>query len=161
MQIQISDHFNYKKLIRFVLPSIFMIMFSSAYAIVDGLFISNFAGKTAFAAINIIVPVTTILGGIGFMFGKGGRALVAKAFGEGDNERGKRYFTMIIIVAIIFSVVVAAIGIGVMRPLAILLKASEDMLSSIMPSGVSVICSHAERIFTPFFFNVALLIALS
>lgn len=145
MNIQISEHFNYKKLIRFVLPSIFMIMFSSAYAIVDGLFISNFVGKTAFAAINIIVPVTTILGGIGFMFGTGGRALVAKAFGEGDNERGKRYFTMIIIVAIIFSVVVAAIGIGVMRPLAILLKASEDML------GYSVLYGRIVCGFLPFY----------
>lgn len=145
MNIQISEHFGYKKLLRFVLPSIFMIMFSSAYAVVDGLFISNFAGKTAFAAINLIVPVTTILGGIGFMFGTGGRALVAKCLGEGDKEKANRYFTMIIIVAIIVSIFLSVLGISLMRYLAILLKASEEMLEYCVLYG-RIVCG-----FLPFY----------
>lgn len=145
MNIQLSEHFGYKKLFRFVLPTIFMIMFSSAYAVVDGLFISNFAGKTAFAAINLIVPVTVILGGVGFMFGAGGRALVGKALGEGDREQANRYFTMIIAAAFFTSIVLAALGIGLMRYLAIALKASEDMLDYCVLYG-RIICG-----FLPFY----------
>lgn len=145
MNIQLSEHFGYKKLFRFVLPTIFMIMFSSAYAVVDGLFISNFAGKTAFAAINLIVPVTVILGGVGFMFGAGGRALVGKALGEGDREQANRYFTMIIVAAFFTSIVLAALGIGLMRYLAIALKASEDMLDYCVLYG-RIVCG-----FLPFY----------
>ena len=85
-QIQLSDHFTYRKLLRFVLPSIVMMVFTSIYGVVDGLFVSNFAGKTPFAAIN--------LGGIGFMIGTGGTALVSKVLGEGEPEKAKRYFTI-------------------------------------------------------------------
>ena len=86
MHIQLSDHFSYGRLIRFTLPSIVMMIFTSIYSVVDGFFVSNFAGKTPFAAVNLIMPVLMILGTVGFMFGTGGTALVARALGEGDKE---------------------------------------------------------------------------
>ena len=94
MQIQLSDHFTYQKLLRFVLPSIVMMVFTSIYGVVDGLFVSNFAGKTPFAAINLVMPFIMVLGGIGFMIGTGGTALVSKVLGEGETEKAKRYFTI-------------------------------------------------------------------
>ena len=93
-QIQLSDHFTYQKLLRFVFPSIVMMIFTSIYGVVDGLFVSNFAGKTAFAAINLVMPFIMVLGGIGFMIGTGGTALVSKVLGEGESEKAKRYFTI-------------------------------------------------------------------
>lgn len=128
MRIQISDSFNYKKLIRFVLPSIFMMTVTSIYGVIDGLFVSNFVGKTPFAAINLIMPFPMILGGMGFMIGTGGTALVSKAIGENDVERGNRYFTMLIIFAAALGVILTAVGIAVMRPVAVLLGASGEML---------------------------------
>ena len=128
MRIQISDSFNYKKLIRFVLPSIFMMTVTSIYGVIDGLFVSNFVGKTPFAAINLIMPFPMILGGMGFMIGTGGTALVSKAIGENDVERGNRYFTMLIIFAAALGVLLTAVGIAVMRPVAVLLGASGEML---------------------------------
>ncbi len=89
-QIQLSDHFTYRKLLRFVLPSIVMMVFTSIYGVVDGLFVSNFAGKTPFAAINLVMPFIMVLGGIGFMIGTGG----TKVLGEGEPEKAKRYFTI-------------------------------------------------------------------
>lgn len=94
MRIQISDHFTFVKLVKFTLPSIAMMIFSSIYGVVDGFFISNYAGKTPFAAVNLIMPVLMILGTIGFMFGTGGTALVAKTYGEGDKEKANRYFSL-------------------------------------------------------------------
>ena len=93
-QIQLSDHFTYQKLLRFVLPSIVMMVFTSIYGVVDGLFVSNFAGKTPFAAIKLVMPFIMVLGGIGFMIGTGGTALVSKVLGEGEPEKAKRYFTI-------------------------------------------------------------------
>ena len=92
--IQLSDHFTYGRLIRFVIPSIIMMIFTSIYGVVDGLFVSNFAGKTPFAAINLVMPFIMVLGGIGFMIGTGGTALVSKVLGEGEPEKAKRYFTI-------------------------------------------------------------------
>ena len=83
--IQLSDHFTYARLFRFVLPSIVMMVFTSIYGVVDGLFVSNFAGKTAFASINLIMPFLIILGAMGFMLGTGGTALVSRVLGEGDT----------------------------------------------------------------------------
>ena len=94
MNIQLSDHFNYKKLFLFTLPSVVMMVFTSVYCVVDGFFVSNFAGKTAFAAINLIMPFIMILGGIGFMIGTGGSALVSYTLGTGDKEKANRYFSM-------------------------------------------------------------------
>lgn len=87
-KIQLSDHFTYGRLIRFTLPSIGMMIYTSIYSVVDGFFVSNFAGKTPFAAINLIMPFLMILSTVGFMFGTGGSAIVAKTFGEGDREKG-------------------------------------------------------------------------
>ena len=89
--IQLSDHFTYARLFRFVLPSIVMMVFTSIYGVVDGLFVSNFAGKTAFASINLIMPFLIILGAMGFMLGTGGTALVSRVLGEGDKELSVRF----------------------------------------------------------------------
>lgn len=99
MKIQLSDHFTYSRLIKFTLPSIVMMMFTSVYNVVDGFFVSNFAGKTPFAALNLIMPVLMILGTVGFMFGAGGTALVAKTYGQGDREKANRYFSLFVYVA--------------------------------------------------------------
>ncbi|MCM1166582.1 MAG: MATE family efflux transporter [Lachnospiraceae bacterium] len=128
MKIQLSDHFDYKRLLRFVAPSIIMMVFTSIYGVVDGLFVSNVVGDTAFAAINLIMPVNTILGGVGFMLGTGGSALVAKLLGEQQNEKANRYFTMMIWTSVIVGLALSAIGFFAMRPVAILLKATEGML---------------------------------
>ena len=126
--IQLSDHFNYGKLLRFVLPSITMMVFTSVYGVVDGLFVSNFVGKTSFAAINLIMPVLMIFGGIGFMLGTGGSALVAKTLGEQKSEKAKSYFTMMIWTTLIIGVIASLIGFAAMRPLAAALGADEAML---------------------------------
>lgn len=126
--IQLSDHFTYRKLLRFVLPSIVMMVFTSIYGVVDGLFVSNFVGKTSFAAINLIMPVLMIFGGIGFMLGTGGSALVAKTLGEQKPEMAKRYFTMMIWTTLIVGVTVSLAGIVIMRPIAVFLGADESML---------------------------------
>ena len=107
MKIQLSDHFTYKKLLRFVMPSIVMMVFTSIYSIVDGLFISNFAGEDAVTAINYIFPLIIILGSIGFMLGAGGSALVSKTLGEGDKERANAYFSLLVYFT-------AAIGMAIM-----------------------------------------------
>lgn len=96
MRIQLSDHFTYKKIWRFSLPPIVMMVFTSIYGVVDGLFVSNFVGKVPFAAINLVMPFIMILGGFGFMIGTGGRRLVAKTIGEGDRKKANRYFSMMI-----------------------------------------------------------------
>ena len=131
MTIQISDHFNFKRLFRFVLPSIFMMVVTSIYGVIDGLFVSNFVGKTPFAAINLIMPVVMIIGGMGFMIGTGGTALVSKVMGEKDSEKANRYFSMLIIFSVIFGVVLSVIGEVLMRPIVHLLggkNASAEML---------------------------------
>lgn len=128
IDIQLSDHFTYRKLLRFVLPSIVMMVFTSIYGVVDGLFVSNFVGKTSFAAINLIMPVLMIFGGIGFMLGTGGSALVAKTLGEQKPELAKRYFTMMIWTMLIVGVLVSLAGIVIMRPIAVFLGADESML---------------------------------
>ncbi len=127
-EIKLSDHFTYKKLIRFVIPSIVMMIFTSIYGVVDGLCVSNFVGKTPFAALNLIMPFIMVLGAFGFMLGAGGSALVAKTLGEGDKERAHRYFTMLTTLDIIAGVILAAVGIIFIEPVARLLGASEAML---------------------------------
>ena len=101
MAIQLSDHFTYKKLLRFCTAPIIMMVFTSIYGVVDGLFVSNFVGKVPFAAINLVMPFIMILGGFGFMIGTGGSALVAKTLGEGNKTEANRYFTMMILLTII------------------------------------------------------------
>lgn len=98
-QIQLSDHFTYGRLIRFTLPSIGMMICTSVYSVVDGFFVSDFAGKTPFAAINLIMPFLIILSTVGFMFGTGGSAIVAKTFGEGDKKKGNQFLSLFVYVA--------------------------------------------------------------
>jgi len=127
-KIQLSDHFIYRRLLRFVFPSIVMMVFTSIYGVVDGLFVSNFVGKTSFAAVNLIYPFINIFGGIGFMLGTGGSALVAMTLGEQKPEKAKRYFTMMIWVTVLVGIVISTIGIAFIRPVAVLLGADEAML---------------------------------
>lgn len=134
-EIQLSDHFTYGKLLRFVFPSIIMMVFTSIYGVVDGLFVSNFVGKTSFAAINLIMPVLMIFGGIGFMLGTGGSALVAKTLGEQKPERAKSYFTMMIWTTLIIGITVSLAGFALMRPLALALGADEAMLPECVVYG--------------------------
>ena len=135
MKIQLSEHFSYKKLLRFTLPSIIMMIFTSIYSVVDGFFVSNFAGKTPFAAVNFIMPFLMILGAFGFMFGTGGSALISKTMGEGDKERAKRLFSLFIYVSAGCGVVVAAAGIIFIRPVAAFLGAEGTMLDDCVRYG--------------------------
>ncbi|MBO5389346.1 MAG: MATE family efflux transporter [Lachnospiraceae bacterium] len=128
MTIQFSDHFTYGKLIKFTLPSVIMMIFTSIYGVVDGIFVSNFVGKTPFAAINLIWPVAMILGAVGFMIGTGGCALVSKIMGEGDKEKANEVFSMLIYVSMVIGIVLAILGFVFMRPIAILLGAEGDMV---------------------------------
>ena len=138
-QIQLSDHFTYQKLLRFVLPSIVMMVFTSIYGVVYGLFVSNFAGKTPFAAINLVMPFIMVLGGIGFMIGTGGTALVSKVLGEGEPEKAKRYFTMMILFTLLVGAVLAVFGVTMMEKVARFLGATDEMLHDCVLYGRIVI----------------------
>lgn len=138
--IQLSDHFTYARLFRFVLPSIVMMVFTSIYGVVDGLFVSNFAGKTAFASINLIMPFLIILGAMGFMLGTGGTALVSRVLGEGDKEHAIKYFSMITLFGILLGVILTVVGVLAMRPMAILLGATEAMVDDCVLYGRIVAC---------------------
>ena len=128
MNIPLSDHFTYRKLGAFVWPTIAMMVLTSVYTMVDALFISHYAGETALAAVNFVFPVIMLLGGLGFMFGTGGTALVAKTFGQGDDERGRRYFTQISLLAGIVGSVMAAGGICFLPQVCILLGGTDALL---------------------------------
>ena len=132
MPIQLSDHFNTRRLLRFTLPSILMMIFTSVYSVVDGFFISNFIGKTAFASVNLMIPYIQILGGIGAMLGVGGSALVAKTLGEGDIPRARRYFSMMMLLMLISSILCAALGIVTLRPVAYLFGATDAMIGDVV-----------------------------
>ena len=142
-QIQLSDHFTYAKLLRFVFPSIVMMVFTSIYGVVDGLFVSNFAGKTPFAAINLIMPFIMVLGGIGFMIGTGGTALVSKVLGERQPEKANRYFSMMVLFTVIVGAVLTVIGIVFMEPVALFLGATQEMLHDCLVYGRIVIAFTA------------------
>ena len=135
MPIQLSDHFTYRKLIRFTLPSIAMMIFTSIYGVVDGFFVSNCAGKTPFAAVNLIMPFLMIVATVGFMFGTGGTAIVAKTFGEGDREKANRYFSLFVYVAFVLGVVFAVLGIVFLRPISIALGAEGELLENCIVYG--------------------------
>ena len=135
MTIQLSEHFTYKKIFRFALPSIVMMVFTSIYGIVDGTFVSNFVGKTPFAAVNLVWPFLMILGAFGFMIGTGGSALVAKTLGENKKEDANRYFTMLITLVVILGVLLTIIGLIVLRPLSSALGASGQMLEDCVTYG--------------------------
>lgn len=139
MKVNLSDHFTYRKLLNFVLPSIVMMVFTSIYGVVDGLFVSNYAGKTAFAAINLVMPFIMVLGGMGFMIGTGGTALVAKVLGEGEKEEANRYFSMMVLVTLLLGVALSVVGVIFMRPVSRLLGATEAMMDDCVLYGRIVI----------------------
>lgn len=146
-QIQLSDHFTYGRLIRFTLPSIAMMVFTSIYSVVDGFFISNFAGKTAFAALNLIWPFLQILGGMGFMVGTGGTALVSRCLGAGDKEQAKRYFSQLIEFTAILGLLLTLVGLVFMEPIARLLGATEEMVPDCVLYGRIVISFNVAFMF--------------
>lgn len=130
MSIKLSDHFGYKKLIKFTLPTVAMMIVTSIYSVVDGFFVSNFAGKTPFAAINLIMPVLMILGTVGFMFGTGGTALVAMTYGEGNKEKANSYFSLLVYTAFLLGIIFAVLGFVFIRPIAVLLGAEGALLEN-------------------------------
>lgn len=139
MKIQLSDHFTYGKLFRFTFPSIIMMVFTSIYSVVDGFFVSNFAGKTAFASINLIMPFLIILGSLGFMIGTGGTALVSRILGEGDEKKANHYFSMLIWLSLLIGIILAILGVAFMRPVAVLLGATKEMIDDCVLYGRVVI----------------------
>ena len=139
MKVNLSDHFTYRKLLNFVLPSIVMMVFTSIYGVVDGLFVSNYAGKTAFAAINLVMPFIMVLGGMGFMIGTGGTALVAKVLGEEEKKEANRYFSMMVLVTLLLGVALSVVGVIFMRPVSRLLGATEAMMDDCVLYGRIVI----------------------
>lgn len=130
MKIQLSEHFTFKKLLRFVYPSVIMMIFTSIYVVVDGLFVSNYVGKTAFAAINLISPFIMAMSALGFMMGTGGSAIVAKTLGEGKKEKAGEYFSMLVYVTLIGGIALSLVGIALTPSVARLLGASGDLLKN-------------------------------
>ena len=143
--IRLSDHFSYGRLIRFTMPTIIMMIFTSIYSVVDGLFVSNVVGKTEFAALNFVFPFIMVLGGAGFMIGTGGTALVAQQLGRGNKEKANRYFNMMVCFTVLLGILLAAIGIAVIRPVCVLLGATPEMMEGCVLYGRIVIA------FTPAF----------
>ena len=143
--IRLSDHFSYGRLVRFVMPTIIMMIFTSIYSVVDGLFVSNVVGKTEFAALNFIFPFIMVLGGAGFMIGTGGTAQVAQQLGRGDKEKANRYFSMMVLFTVLLGILLAIIGIAVIRPVCVLLGATPEMMEGCVLYGRIVIA------FTPAF----------
>ena len=129
MNIQLSEHFTYKKLIKFTIPTIVMMIFTSIYGVVDGIFVSNCVGSEAFAAVNLIMPALMILGGVGFMIGTGGSAIVSKTIGEGQKEKANQYFSMLIYLLIILGIALTILGLIFIRPIAVMLGAEGKMLN--------------------------------
>lgn len=143
-KIKLSDHFTAGRLFRFVLPSVAMMVFISIYGVVDGFFVSNFAGKTSFASINLIMPFVMILGGVGFMVGTGGTALVSQKLGEGDEKTAKRYFTMMIMLTVILGAVLTTFGLIFTENVAVFFGATPEMLGDCVLYGRIV--NHLQRL---------------
>lgn len=135
MNINLSEHFNYRKLIKFTLPTIAMMIFTSIYGVVDGLFISNVVGSNAFASVNLVMPVVMILGTIGFMIGTGGSALVSRIFGAGHDEKANQYFSMLVYLEIILGVIFTIIGLIFLEPITKMLGANESMMNDCLSYG--------------------------
>lgn len=135
MNIQLSDRFTFGKLLRFTLPSVVMMVFTSIYGVVDGFFVSNFVGKTPFAAVNFIMPFLMILGTVGFMFGAGGSALISRTMGEGDDVRARKLFSLFVYVTAVCGVVLGVIGFIFIRPIAVWLGAGGGMLDDCVLYG--------------------------
>lgn len=135
MRIQLSDHFNHKRLLQFAFPSIVMMIFTSLYSIVDGFFVSNFVGKTSFAAVNLIMPVILILGAVGFMFGTGGSALVSKIMGEGNLDKANRLFSLFAYCTAISGVIITTVAFIFIRQISVFLGANGTLLENCVIYG--------------------------
>jgi len=141
MKIQLSDHFDTKRMLSFTMPSIIMMIFTSIYGVVDGFFVSNFVGKTSFAAVNFIFPVIMLLGALGFMFGTGGSALVAVTIGLGNKDKAQSFFSMTVYISFVVGVILSAISFFVLPYIAGLLGAEGQMLTDSVMYGRIIICS--------------------
>ena len=154
MHIDISSRFNYKSLFRFVLPSIVMMIFISTYTMVDGYFVSNYVGKTAFTAVNLIFPAIMVFACVGFMFGSGGSALVAKTMGEGQMEKANRLFSLIVLSALAGGILLSALGYFLMPFLAASMGASGEVLACSVFYGRTLLLSLPmfvlQRVFQSF-----------
>ena len=139
--IKLSDRFTYKKLLRYTFPAVIMLVFTSIYGVVDGFFVSNFVGKTPFAAVNFIMPVLMILGSIGFMFGTGGGALIAKTIGESKKEKANQIFSLIVYVSIALSIVLTVLAIIFLRPIISSLGAQGQLLEDSITYGRVILLS--------------------
>lgn len=135
MRIQLSDHFTYKKLLKFILPSILMMIFTSLYGIVDGFFVSNFAGKTPFAAVNLVMPVAIGVSVIGFMIGTGGSAVVSHSLGEGNHQKANETFSMLVYAAIVLSLILSVAGLIFIRPIVIAMGAEGELIDDCVIYG--------------------------
>ena len=156
MKIRFSDHFTCKKLLRLTFPSMIMLVFTSIYGVVDGFFVSNFVGKNAFTAVNFIMPFLMILGAVGFMFGTGGGALIAKTLGEGDREKAGRLFSLVVYASAALGVVLAAAGFVLLRPLLVALGAEGNCWKTASAMGASsclqtpcISCNTNSSAFSP------------
>lgn len=138
MKIQLSDHFSYSKLIKFTLPTIAMMIFTSIYGVVDGIFVSNCVGSDAFAAVNLIMPIIMILGSVGFMIGTGGSAIVSKTLGECKKEKANEYFSMLVYLCVVSGVILSVIGIIFTGPIAVLLGAKGSIAKDCVTYGRTV-----------------------
>lgn len=138
MKIQLSDHFSYSKLIKFTLPTIAMMIFTSIYGVVDGVFVSNCVGSDAFAAVNLIMPIIMILGSVGFMIGTGGSAIVSKTLGEGKKEKANEYFSMLVYLCVVSGEILSVIGIIFTGPIAVLLGAKGSIAKDCVTYGRTV-----------------------
>lgn len=141
-RIQLSDHFDYKRLFRFVLPSVAMMIFTSIYSVVDGFFVSNFVGKVPFAAVNFTMPVLMLLSSVGFIFGTGGSALVSKTMGEGEYERSNRLFSMLIYIAAGVGAVLAVVGVILLPQIMTALGAEGGMLDNCVLYGRIILAAQ-------------------
>ncbi|MDE6568272.1 MAG: MATE family efflux transporter, partial [Lachnospiraceae bacterium] len=143
--IQLSDHFTYRRLLRYTFPSVIMLVFTSVYGVVDGFFVSNYVGKTPFAAVNFIIPFLLILGSAGFMLGTGGGALIAKTMGERNSEKAQKLFSFIVFISAISGVVLALLGLVFLRQVAVLMGAEGQMLRDSVRYGRIILAG------TPFY----------
>lgn len=135
MEIKLSDHFTYKKLFEFVLPSIVMMIFTSIYGVIDGLFVSNFVGKAEFAAVNLILPFPMLLGAFGFMIGTGGSAIISKTLGEGKKGKANEYFSMLIYITVVIGILLSIAGIICIRKIAFLMGATDNLIDACITYG--------------------------
>ena len=154
MNISLSEHFDYGKLLRFTMPSIVMMIFTSIYSVVDGIFVSNFAGKTPFAAINLIMPYIMVLGTVGFMMGSGGTSLISKTLGMGDKKKANEIFSLLTYVCIGSGVVISVIALALLRPVAMRLGAEGEILEDcvlygkiVLPAATAYILQFAFQSF--------------